>query len=106
MAVPRRKAVPSEQMQAITEVNSALQADNARLERKNAELKAERNLQEQKIKSLQITVIILVASSAGLGAGMGTSMLQADPGTALTLATTVFFAVITVSLGILNYMRR
>jgi hypothetical protein len=93
-------------MQAITEVNSALQADNARLERKNAELKAERNLQEQKIKSLQITVIILVASSAGLGAGMGTSMLQADPGTALTLATTVFFAVITVSLGILNYMRR
>jgi hypothetical protein len=93
-------------MQAITDANSALHADNARLERKNAELKAERHLQEQKIKSLQITVIILIASSAGLGTGMGTSMLRVDPGTALTLATTVFFAVITVSLGILNYMRR
>lgn len=95
MPVTRRRAVSSEQVQALTDTIAALQADYARLDRANADLKAERDLRKQerdllkhKIKFLQVTVSILLASSAGLGTGLAISMAGYTAEIALTIATT------------------
>jgi len=97
---------PSEQIQALTGTNAALQAENAQLERANADLKAANDLLEQKIKSLQVTVTILVASSGGLVVDLATRMAGAGAQIALASATGVFFAVIMASIAILTFMRR
>jgi hypothetical protein len=106
MNVTRRRVGPSKQMQALNDTNAALRADKAQLEREYAELKSANDLLEQKIKSLQVTVAILIAGSGSLGVGLATSMTGATVGTALASATGVFFAMIMVSIAILTYMRR
>jgi len=104
--VTRRRATPSERIQALTDTNAALQAKNAQLERTSADLKAANDNLEHKIKSLQVAVTILLASSGGLGVGLAVSMAGAAVQTALASATGVFFAVIMASIAILTFMRR
>jgi len=104
MDVSRRRARPSKRRQALANINTELQTDNEKLERSNADLKTKCGLLEQQNKRLKIAVVLLLASSISVGVGMGAGMSRFSPGAALTLATTVFFAVITVSLAILNYM--
>jgi hypothetical protein len=106
LAMTRRRATPSDQIQALTDTNAALQADNAQLERDNAGLKADNDVLRQKVKSLQVTVTVLLASGGGLGVGLATSMAGATVQTALASATGVFFAVIMASIAILTFMRR
>jgi FtsZ-binding cell division protein ZapB len=120
MPVTRRRAVSPEQVQALTDTIAALQADYARLDRANADLKAERDLRKQeryllkqerdllkhKIKFLQVTVSILLASSAGLGTGLAISVAGYTAEIALTIATTVSLGVIMASMTILNFLRR
>jgi hypothetical protein len=55
MGTPGRKSTPSNQTRGLTYINAELKATNERL--------------EQKIKSLQVAVTILLASTAGLGVG-------------------------------------
>jgi hypothetical protein len=83
-----------------------LQAKTAQLERANTELKAANDNLEHKIKSLQVAVTILLASSGGSGVGLAVSMAGAAVQTALASATGVFFAVIMASIAILTFMRR
>jgi hypothetical protein len=92
MVVPRRKTTSSEQFQALT--------------RDNNDLKAFNSLLEQKVKSLQMAITILLASIVGLSIGLTTSMAGATAQTALESATGAFFAVIAASIAILSYMRR
>jgi ABC-type phosphate transport system auxiliary subunit len=106
MVTQRRKSASSEQFQALTDANRKLQADKMLLQRVNSDLKAGKSLLEQRIKSLQVAITILVAGSVGLSIGLATSMAGATAQTALASATGAFFAVITVSLAILMYMRR
>jgi hypothetical protein len=106
MDVTRRRAAPSVQIQALTDTNAALQAKNAQLEGTNVDLKAVNDNLEHKIKSLQVTVTILLACCGGLGVGLAVSMAGAAAQTALASATGVFFAVIMASIAILTFMRR
>ena len=92
MDITRRKAAPTEQIQALTDTNAALQ-------RANSDLEAANDLLEKRIKSLQVAVTILLASSGGLGVGLATSMAGAAVQTALASATGVFFAMITASIA-------
>lgn len=75
------------------------------LEKANAELRAANDLLRQKVKSLQMAVVILLACSAGLGVGFALSMEGASVQIALASATTVLFAVIMASIAILTFMR-
>lgn len=70
------------------------------------DLKSTNSKLEQKIKLLQITAVISLAVSAGLGIGFAISMTGATTETTISSAVGTFFAVITVSIRILNYMRR
>jgi len=106
MEVSRRIASPSRRMEALINHNAELQADSAKLAKDNTDLTVERDMLKQKNKFMQVIVALLLASGIGMGVGMGTSMAHFSPGAALTLATTIFFAVITVSLAIMNYMNR
>jgi hypothetical protein len=106
MVTVRRRAAPSGDVQALSDTNSALKDDNARLEGDNANLKAERDRLRQRIKSLEVAVITLLASSAGLSVGMATSMAGVAAETALAIATSVSFGVIMAAMAILTYMRR
>src|ERR1700732_2746901 len=72
MDIAGRRAAPSEQIRALNDSNVILQADNAGLEKANVDLKAENDLLKQRIKSLQVAVTILLASTAGLGVGLAT----------------------------------
>jgi hypothetical protein len=101
-----RRVAPSEQIKALTDSNAALQVDNMRLERAHANLQAENHRLEQKIKSLEVAVTVLLASSGGLGVGLATSMAGATVQTALASATAVLFGVIMASIAILTFMRR
>lgn len=101
-----RRAASSDQIKALTDTNSVLQANNARLETENTDLRETRDRQEQKIKSLQVGVTILLATSAGLGMGLGTRLAGATVSIALSSAAAVVFGVITASLAILNFMRK
>jgi hypothetical protein len=76
------------------------------LARDNGDLQKFNGLLEQRIKSLQVAITILLASNAGLGVGLATSMAGAAAQSALTSATGAFVAVITVSIAILHYMRK
>ena len=106
MEASRRIAPPSRRMEVLINYNTELQADNAKLAKDNADLVIERDMLKQKNRFMQVIVTLLLASGVGLGVGMGTSMAHFSPGAALTLATTIFFAVITVSLAIMNHMNR
>ena len=106
MDIAGRRAAPSEQIRALNDSNIVLQADNAGLEKANMDLKAENNLLRQRIKSLQVAVTILLASSAGLSVGLATSTAGAKVQTAIASATAVFFGVIMASIAILTFMRR
>jgi mevalonate kinase len=92
MGTPGRKSTPSNQTRGLTYINAELKATNERL--------------EQKIKSLQVAVTILLASTAGLGVGLGTCLAGAEISVALASAAAVVFGVITASIAILTFMRR
>lgn len=96
----------SEQMQALTSANAALQADNAQLAGAITDIRAANGLLEQRIRILQVAVTILLASSAASIVGMATSMSGAGVQTALASASGVFFAVIMASMAILAFLRR
>ena len=81
-------------------------ADKARLERENESLKASTRLLEQRITALKVMLVILLAITVGLAAGMATSMEGIAPQAALGSGTGVFFAVIMTSVAILSYVRR
>ena len=102
MVAQRRKTASSEELQTLNQ----LQAENMQLERTIGDLKTAHGLLEQKIKSLRVAITILLASSVGLSIGLATSMAGATAQTALASATGTFFAVITVSITILIYMRQ
>lgn len=106
MDIAGRRAAPSEQIRALNDSNVVLQADKDRLEKANMDLKAENELLKQKIKSLQVAVTILLASSAGLSVGLATSTAGAKVQTAIASAAAVFFGVIMASIAILTFMRR
>ena len=101
-----RRAAPSGQIQSLTDTNSVLQANNAQLERENANLRATNGRLEQKIKSLQVGVTILLATTAGSGVGLGTSLAGAAVSIALASAAAVVSGVITASIAILTFMRK
>lgn len=65
MNVIGRRAAPSNQIQALTDTNALLQANNAQLRRANVDLEATNAALKRAIKSLQIVVAILLASSGG-----------------------------------------
>jgi len=71
-----------------------------------SDLEVAKEALEQKIKSLQVTVAILLATVAGLGVGLGTSLAGAPVSIALSSAGAVAFGVITASIAILTFMRR
>lgn len=99
MDVSRRRSTPSDQLRALTASNGELKAVN--------DLQAQTiDLQAQTIKSLQVAVTILLASTAGLGVGLGTSLTGAAVPIALASASAVVFGVITASIAILTFMRR
>ena len=106
MDITRRRPGLFKQIQELAEINAVLLADKAHLERSYDELKTTNSLLEQKIKSLQVVVAILIAGSGGLGVGLATSLTGATIQTALVSATGVFFAMIMASIAILTFMRR
>jgi hypothetical protein len=106
LAAAGRRIAPSEQMRPVTDVNAVLRADNARLERANADLKAANRLLKQKLKSLQVAVAILLAVSGGLGVGLATGMAGATAQTAFSSAAGVFFGVVMASMAILVFVHR
>jgi hypothetical protein len=106
LALTERRIAPSEQIKAVTDVNAVLRADNARLERANADLKAANRSVEQKLKSLQVAVAILLAVSGGLGVGLATGMAGATAQTAFSSAAGVFFGVVMASMAILVFVHR
>jgi hypothetical protein len=61
---------------------------------------------EQRIKSLQVIITMLCASSVGLAVGLATSVTGATTQVSLSSAIGVFFAVVMASMAILTYMRR
>ena len=102
--VQRRKDAPSE-VHALTKANAALRSDKARLARDIADRKALIERLEQKTRSLQVTVALLLATTLGLAVGLTTSMTGSGVPAALGSATGVFFAVIMTSIAVLSYMR-
>jgi mevalonate kinase len=106
MDVTGRRAAPSDQIQVLVDANTVLQANITQLERENADLNAVKDRLEQKIKSLQVGVTILLATTAGLGVGLGASLAGAAVSTALAYATAAVFGVITASIAILTFMRK
>ena len=106
MEVSRRITPPSRWREILIKHNNELQAENAELVKDNADLTAERDTLKRKNRLRQVIVTLLLASGVGMGVGMGTSMAHFSPATALTLATTIFFAVITAALAIMNYTNR
>ena len=106
MDVTRRRPGLLKQVQELAEINAVLLAEKARLERSYEELETANSLLEQKIKSLQVAIAILIAGSGGLGVGLATSLTGAAVQTALVSATGVFFAMIMASIAILTFMRR
>lgn len=106
MAVTGRRSASVGQIQALTDANAVLRADNTQLEKANADLKAANRLLEQKLKSLQVAVTILLAISGGLSVGLATSMAGATAQIALSSAAGVFFGVIMASMAILAFMHR
>jgi hypothetical protein len=106
MVALRRKTSSSEEFRALADANALLWSEKMQLIRDNGDLKTFNSLLEQRIKSLQVAITILLASNAGLGVGLATSMAGSAAQSALASATGAFFAVITVSIAILIYMRR
>lgn len=105
MDVQRRRDAPSE-VHALAEANAALRSDKAGLVRDIADLKALTERLEQKARSLQVTVTLLLATTLGLAVGLSTSMTGSGVQAALGSATGVFFAVIMTSIAVLSYIRR
>ena len=91
---------------ALTDANAALRADKARLERDTAELRALTGRLDQRIRSLQVVVALLLATALGLAVGLTTSMTGSGVQAALGSAAAMFFTVITTSIVVLSYIRR
>jgi cysteine sulfinate desulfinase/cysteine desulfurase-like protein len=105
MDMQRRRDVPSE-VHALAGANAALRSDKARLEKDIGDLKALTERLEQKARSLQVAVALLLATTLGLAVGLTTSMTGSGVPAALGSATGVFFAVIMTSIAVLTYIRR
>jgi hypothetical protein len=105
MDMPRRRDVPSE-VHALADANAALRSDKAGLERDNVDLKALSVRLEQRIRSLQVIVALLLAVTLGLAVGLTASMTGGGVQAALGSATGVFFAVVMTSIAVLSYIRR
>jgi hypothetical protein len=86
--------------------NAGVQTEIVQLEKANVDLKTANELLERKVKFLQVTVAVLLASCVGLRAGFAISMAGVAPQAALVSATGLFFAVIMSSIVILTYIRR
>lgn len=99
-------SMSTEQIQVMTSANAVLQADKTRLEETLAGQRVVNGVLEQKIRLLQVTATILLASAMGLAAGMATSMGGAVVQTAMASASGVFFAVIMASMAILVFLHR
>lgn len=91
---------------ALSGANAALRADKARLEKEIEGLGDLTVRLEQKIRSLQVAVTLLLAITLGLAVGLTTSMTGSGVQAALGAATGVFFAVILTSIAVLSYIRR
>lgn len=100
MDMPRRREAPPE-VQALAELRSAKEG----LERDNAELKVHTVRLEQRIRSLQVAVSVLLAITLGLVVGLTISMTGGTVQAALGSGTGVFFAVIMTSVAVLSYIR-
>lgn len=105
MHLSLRRATPPEQVQTLTDNNAALRVDKARMKSTIADLKAERDRVIRQNKFLRVTVIVLLASIAGLAGGLAISMSGADAGAALTVAISVFSGMTVASISILKYLR-
>ena len=105
MDMARRRGVPSE-VHALADANAALRADKTCLERDVADLRALNVRLEQRIRSLQVIVALLLAVTLALAIGLTVSMTGSGVQAALGSATGVFFAVIMTSLAVLSYIRR
>ena len=71
-----RRAAPTQQIQALTNINAELHAANTQLTKANTDLKAANDLQEKKIKFLQVATTISLASNGGLRVGLATRMQE------------------------------
>ena len=101
----QRRSYPAPEVAALTKANAALRSDKAGLERDITDLKARTEWLEQKTRSLQVTVALLLATTLGLATGLTTSMTGSGVQAALGSATGVFFAVIMTSIAVLSYIR-
>jgi hypothetical protein len=99
-----REASP--EVRTLAGANAALRADQACLEKEIEELGDLTVQLEQKIRSLQVVVTLLLAITLGLTVGLTTSMTGSGVQAALGAATGVFFAVILTSITVLSYIRR
>jgi hypothetical protein len=97
--------VPSE-THALADANAALRAEKARLERDIADLQDLKARLEQRNRSLQVIVALLLAATLGLAIGLTLGMTGVSAQGALGSATGAFFAVIMTSVAVLTYIRR
>jgi hypothetical protein len=101
-----RRSLPSEQITDSSSNHASAQVKITQLEKEIIDLKATNELLERKVRFLQVTAVVLLASCAGLCAGFAISMAGVALQAALVSATGVFFAVVTASIAILTYTRR